>query len=174
MAGQHQIWEYNTSNGVAKAFTGDGYERNLNGSRYFSRPHETLNECHQSQISIPRTKSPLCEASRLLYKLPSFTRPHTRSPLEVNSDFQQPWFVVAPGLGDLFLSSRLQDVLFWQWFLTMLELQVSFPACASSSWIRFISLFIGEHELSFLQDWSKDVVLNEGKWLPTLLSISFS
>ncbi|XP_074567603.1 protein SUPPRESSOR OF QUENCHING 1, chloroplastic isoform X2 [Curcuma longa] len=32
MAGQHQIWEYNTSNGVAKAFSGDGYEKNLNGS----------------------------------------------------------------------------------------------------------------------------------------------
>ncbi|KAG6466781.1 hypothetical protein ZIOFF_075414 [Zingiber officinale] len=32
MAGQHQIWEYNSSNGVTKAFSGDGYERNLNGS----------------------------------------------------------------------------------------------------------------------------------------------
>ncbi|CAI9103559.1 OLC1v1002070C1 [Oldenlandia corymbosa var. corymbosa] len=32
MAGQHQIWEHNTSNGITKAFSGDGYERNLNGS----------------------------------------------------------------------------------------------------------------------------------------------
>lgn len=32
MAGQHQIWEHNTSNGVTRAFSGDGYERNLNGS----------------------------------------------------------------------------------------------------------------------------------------------
>ncbi|KAL9265959.1 SUPPRESSOR OF QUENCHING 1, chloroplastic-like protein [Drosera capensis] len=29
MAGQHQIWEYNTSDGTTKAFSGDGYERNL-------------------------------------------------------------------------------------------------------------------------------------------------
>lgn len=33
MAGQHQIWEHNTLDGVTKAFSGDGYERNLNGSR---------------------------------------------------------------------------------------------------------------------------------------------
>lgn len=33
MAGQHQIWEHNTSDGVTRAFSGDGYERNLNGSR---------------------------------------------------------------------------------------------------------------------------------------------
>ncbi|KAH7835073.1 hypothetical protein Vadar_022621 [Vaccinium darrowii] len=32
MAGQHQIWEHNTSDGVTRAFSGDGYERNLNGS----------------------------------------------------------------------------------------------------------------------------------------------
>ncbi|XP_010549436.1 PREDICTED: NHL repeat-containing protein 2 [Tarenaya hassleriana] len=32
MAGQHQIWEYNVLDGVARAFSGDGYERNLNGS----------------------------------------------------------------------------------------------------------------------------------------------
>ncbi|CAN0914071.1 Protein SUPPRESSOR OF QUENCHING 1, chloroplastic [Linum grandiflorum] len=32
MAGQHQIWEYNTADGVTKVFSGDGYERNLNGS----------------------------------------------------------------------------------------------------------------------------------------------
>ncbi|XP_031102585.1 protein SUPPRESSOR OF QUENCHING 1, chloroplastic isoform X1 [Ipomoea triloba] len=32
MAGQHQIWEHNTLDGVTKAFSGDGYERNLNGS----------------------------------------------------------------------------------------------------------------------------------------------
>uniref|UniRef100_A0A1D1YFL6 NHL repeat-containing protein 2 n=2 Tax=Anthurium amnicola TaxID=1678845 RepID=A0A1D1YFL6_9ARAE len=32
MAGQHQIWEYNVSTGVTRAFSGDGYERNLNGS----------------------------------------------------------------------------------------------------------------------------------------------
>ncbi|KAI4374057.1 hypothetical protein MLD38_012100 [Melastoma candidum] len=32
MAGQHQIWEHDTSNGVTKAFSGNGYERNLNGS----------------------------------------------------------------------------------------------------------------------------------------------
>ncbi|XP_024522693.1 protein SUPPRESSOR OF QUENCHING 1, chloroplastic isoform X2 [Selaginella moellendorffii] len=33
MAGEHQIWEFNRSNGVAKVFSGDGYERNLNGSK---------------------------------------------------------------------------------------------------------------------------------------------
>lgn len=33
MAGQHQIWEHNTLDGVTRAFSGDGYERNLNGSR---------------------------------------------------------------------------------------------------------------------------------------------
>ncbi|XP_007031176.2 PREDICTED: NHL repeat-containing protein 2 [Theobroma cacao] len=32
MAGQHQIWEHNTQDGVTKAFSGNGYERNLNGS----------------------------------------------------------------------------------------------------------------------------------------------
>ncbi|BFG36805.1 hypothetical protein CerSpe_230790 [Prunus speciosa] len=32
MAGQHQIWEHNTDDGVTRAFSGDGYERNLNGS----------------------------------------------------------------------------------------------------------------------------------------------
>ncbi|KFK22541.1 hypothetical protein AALP_AAs68488U000300 [Arabis alpina] len=32
MAGQHQIWEYNVLDGVTKAFSGNGYERNLNGS----------------------------------------------------------------------------------------------------------------------------------------------
>lgn len=34
MAGQHQIWEHDTSEGVTRAFSGNGYERNLNGSRY--------------------------------------------------------------------------------------------------------------------------------------------
>ncbi|CAK9158050.1 unnamed protein product [Ilex paraguariensis] len=33
MAGQHQIWEHNTLDGVTRAFSGDGFERNLNGSR---------------------------------------------------------------------------------------------------------------------------------------------
>lgn len=32
MAGQHQIWEHNLSNETTIAFSGDGYERNLNGS----------------------------------------------------------------------------------------------------------------------------------------------
>ncbi|KAJ0007299.1 hypothetical protein Pint_30388 [Pistacia integerrima] len=32
MGGQHQIWEHNIVDGVTKAFSGDGYERNLNGS----------------------------------------------------------------------------------------------------------------------------------------------
>ncbi|XP_010259233.1 PREDICTED: NHL repeat-containing protein 2 isoform X1 [Nelumbo nucifera] len=32
MAGQHQIWEHNTSDGTTRAFSGDGFERNLNGS----------------------------------------------------------------------------------------------------------------------------------------------
>ncbi|CAN1356753.1 Protein SUPPRESSOR OF QUENCHING 1, chloroplastic [Linum perenne] len=32
VAGQHQIWEHNTVDGVTKVFSGDGYERNLNGS----------------------------------------------------------------------------------------------------------------------------------------------
>ncbi|PON69654.1 HAD hydrolase, subfamily IA [Parasponia andersonii] len=31
MAGQHQIWEHNTLDGSTRAFSGDGYERNLNG-----------------------------------------------------------------------------------------------------------------------------------------------
>lgn len=33
MAGQHQIWKHNTLEGTTKAFSGDGYERNLNGTR---------------------------------------------------------------------------------------------------------------------------------------------
>ncbi|XP_024015390.1 protein SUPPRESSOR OF QUENCHING 1, chloroplastic [Eutrema salsugineum] len=32
MAGTHQIWEYNVLDGVTKVFSGNGYERNLNGS----------------------------------------------------------------------------------------------------------------------------------------------
>ncbi|KAI7736671.1 hypothetical protein M8C21_009136, partial [Ambrosia artemisiifolia] len=32
MAGQHQIWVHSTLDGVTRAFSGDGYERNLNGS----------------------------------------------------------------------------------------------------------------------------------------------
>ncbi|KAK2364956.1 bifunctional riboflavin kinase/FMN phosphatase [Trifolium repens] len=32
MAGQHQIWEHNILSGITRAFSGDGYERNLNGS----------------------------------------------------------------------------------------------------------------------------------------------
>lgn len=32
MAGQHQIWTY-TQDGTTRAFSGDGYERNLNGAR---------------------------------------------------------------------------------------------------------------------------------------------
>lgn len=31
MAGQHQLWEHNTSDGITRVFSGDGYERNLNG-----------------------------------------------------------------------------------------------------------------------------------------------
>ena len=34
MAGQHQIWEHNLLAATTRAFSGDGYERNLNGSRY--------------------------------------------------------------------------------------------------------------------------------------------
>ncbi|PRQ36585.1 putative transcription factor WD40-like family [Rosa chinensis] len=33
MAGQHQIWQLDTADGITRAFSGDGYERNLNGSR---------------------------------------------------------------------------------------------------------------------------------------------
>ena len=33
MAGQHHIWEHSTLDGTTKAFSGDGYERNANGSR---------------------------------------------------------------------------------------------------------------------------------------------
>ncbi|XP_031280340.1 protein SUPPRESSOR OF QUENCHING 1, chloroplastic-like [Pistacia vera] len=44
MAGRHQIWEHNTHDGVTKAFRGDGYERNLNGSSStttsFAQPSE--------------------------------------------------------------------------------------------------------------------------------------
>ncbi|KAA3487151.1 NHL repeat-containing protein 2 [Gossypium australe] len=32
MAGQHQIWEHSIQDGVTRAFSGNGYERNLNGS----------------------------------------------------------------------------------------------------------------------------------------------
>ncbi|KAE9615930.1 putative transcription factor WD40-like family [Lupinus albus] len=32
MAGQHQIWEHNILDGSTRTFSGDGYERNLNGS----------------------------------------------------------------------------------------------------------------------------------------------
>ncbi|KAK7337681.1 hypothetical protein VNO77_18266 [Canavalia gladiata] len=32
MAGQHQIWEHNILDATTRAFSGDGYERNLNGS----------------------------------------------------------------------------------------------------------------------------------------------
>ncbi|XP_011101710.2 NHL repeat-containing protein 2-like isoform X1 [Sesamum indicum] len=32
MAGQHQIWKHNTLDGTTRAFSGDGYERNLNGA----------------------------------------------------------------------------------------------------------------------------------------------
>ncbi|KAK9735763.1 hypothetical protein RND81_04G226100 [Saponaria officinalis] len=32
MAGQHQIWEHDLSTEITAAFSGDGYERNLNGS----------------------------------------------------------------------------------------------------------------------------------------------
>ena len=35
MAGQHQLWEHDTSDGITRAFSGDGYERNLNGLRYY-------------------------------------------------------------------------------------------------------------------------------------------
>lgn len=42
MAGQHQIWVYNALDGTTKAFSGDGYERNLNGqsstSTSFAQP----------------------------------------------------------------------------------------------------------------------------------------
>ncbi|ONL97369.1 Chloroplast protein HCF243 [Zea mays] len=33
MAGQHQIWKHNLHDGITKVISGDGYERNLNGSR---------------------------------------------------------------------------------------------------------------------------------------------
>lgn len=33
MAGQHQIWKHDIIDGVTSAFSGDGYERNLNGQR---------------------------------------------------------------------------------------------------------------------------------------------
>ncbi|EPS73091.1 hypothetical protein M569_01658, partial [Genlisea aurea] len=32
MAGQHQIWRHNTTDGTTRVFSGDGYERNLNGT----------------------------------------------------------------------------------------------------------------------------------------------
>lgn len=32
MAGQHQIWQHDTFDGSTRAFSGDGFERNLNGS----------------------------------------------------------------------------------------------------------------------------------------------
>lgn len=34
MAGQHQIWQHTVVDGSTKVFSGDGYERNLNGKRY--------------------------------------------------------------------------------------------------------------------------------------------
>lgn len=33
MAGQNQIWEHNLLDATTRVFSGDGYERNLNGSR---------------------------------------------------------------------------------------------------------------------------------------------
>jgi hypothetical protein len=33
MAGQHQVWRHKISEGITEAFSGDGYERNLNGRR---------------------------------------------------------------------------------------------------------------------------------------------
>ena len=33
MAGQHQIWRHRVADGVTEVFSGDGYERNLNGRR---------------------------------------------------------------------------------------------------------------------------------------------
>ncbi|KAE9446699.1 hypothetical protein C3L33_21433, partial [Rhododendron williamsianum] len=47
MAGQHQIWEHNTLDGVTRAFSGDGYERNLNGSR-------TLSCCNGLAVKLMR------------------------------------------------------------------------------------------------------------------------
>lgn len=42
MAGQHQIWQHDIVDGVTRAFSGDGYERNLNGqsstSTSFAQP----------------------------------------------------------------------------------------------------------------------------------------
>lgn len=42
MAGQHQIWQHDIMDGVTSAFSGDGYERNLNGksstSTSFAQP----------------------------------------------------------------------------------------------------------------------------------------
>jgi hypothetical protein len=32
MAGQHQVWQYDTTTGIAATFSGNGYERNQNGS----------------------------------------------------------------------------------------------------------------------------------------------
>ncbi|KAJ4956610.1 hypothetical protein NE237_013393 [Protea cynaroides] len=36
MAGQHQIWEHNTLDGTTRAFSGDGFERNMNGPSFTS------------------------------------------------------------------------------------------------------------------------------------------
>ncbi|KAG6555690.1 hypothetical protein Mapa_002927 [Marchantia paleacea] len=36
MAGQHQIWQVDPSDGLARVFSGDGYERNLNGKNGLS------------------------------------------------------------------------------------------------------------------------------------------
>jgi hypothetical protein len=33
MAGQHQIWKHNIRDGVTGVFSGNGSEKNLNGSR---------------------------------------------------------------------------------------------------------------------------------------------
>ena len=32
MAGPHQIWQYDTTTGIAATFSGNGYERNQNGT----------------------------------------------------------------------------------------------------------------------------------------------
>ncbi|CAF1727856.1 unnamed protein product [Brassica napus] len=47
MAGQHQIWEYNVLDGVTKVFSGNGYERNLNGST-----PQTISFAQPSGISL--------------------------------------------------------------------------------------------------------------------------
>ncbi|XP_057961309.1 protein SUPPRESSOR OF QUENCHING 1, chloroplastic [Malania oleifera] len=61
MAGQHQIWEHSTVDGLTRAFSGDGYERNLNGlsptSTSFAQPSGISSSPDSKEIYIADSES---------------------------------------------------------------------------------------------------------------------